>query len=285
MAFRTSDLNNGLATLSLSGKQAGSNRSCSLVIGGEVCPQLSHRQMWSMFSVLGPETFRDPHQSAQQQPVPLDPNTFPYQVHICVSSGSICYLLFTFSASTVAKRRHSVITSVCGVALWRDTWDDKFGLQTHGWRKANVQTLPHCAHSSVTHPQTHTPSDSCISLVLLSDRSILERERRSNGVRSALPEIPSAVCLRGGEPPHLPTPRCEVVFTRDAGEGTWGTHQRFISMRRPASRPPRCFLHPIKGPVMWPLLMCPNLLRDNSVCTYPVCTSSCVSGVLMPHLQ
>lgn len=272
-------------TLSLSGKQTGSNRSCSLVISGEVCP---HRQMWSRFSVLGdgPETFCDPHQSARQQPVPLDLNTFPYQVHICASCGSICYLLFTFSAWTVAKRRRSVITPVCGVALWRDTWDDKFGLQTHGWRKAYVQTLPHCAHSSVTHPQTHTPSDSCISLVLFNDRSSLERERRSNGVRLALPEFPSAVYLRGGEPPPPPpTPRCEVVFTRDAGEGTWGTHQWFISAWRSESRPSRCFLHPIKRPVMWPLLMCPNLLRDNSVCTYPVCTSSCVLGVLMPHLQ
>lgn len=60
---------------------------------------------------------------------------------------------------------------------------------------------------------THTPSDSCISLVLLNDRSSLDRERRSNGV-SALPEIPSAVCLRGG----VPTPRGVRWFLRGRQE-------------------------------------------------------------------
>lgn len=56
-------------------------------------------------------------------------------------------------------------------------------------------------HTALLHTHTHPPSDSCISLVLLSDRSSLERERGSNGLRSALPETPSAVCLHGGAPP------------------------------------------------------------------------------------
>lgn len=60
------------------------------------------------------------------------------------------YLLFRFSAWTVTKRRRCVI---CSVSC--DTWDDKFGLQTHGWRKANVQTWPHWANSSDTHTHTH----------------------------------------------------------------------------------------------------------------------------------
>lgn len=136
MAFRTSDLNRGFIkgeqtrhpvpqreTNKETRKQTGSKRSCSLVRSGEVCSQFSHRQMWSMFSVLGdgPETFCDPHQSAWPQPVPLDVNTFPYQVHICASSGSIRYLFFPFSAWTAATQRHRVCQWRCPLA-WHLWW-------------------------------------------------------------------------------------------------------------------------------------------------------------------
>lgn len=229
---------NRLAILPLSGrqtrKQRGSKRSCSLVISSE----FSQADVEHVFSFgwwtrdllwatpVGPTT-----------PVPLDLNTFPYQVHICFSR----FLPGLWRSGDAASPRLSVALPF-GVtpemtSLGRRHTDEGKLMYKH--------YLSLCTQLCYT--PTHTPTDSCISLVLLNDRSSLERERRSNGV-SALPEIPSAVCLRGGVPPPS---RCEVVLTREAGEGTWGTHQRFISARRSASRTPRCFLHPIKRPVMW----------------------------------